>query len=52
MTTEIDIDFCIETMYELLLEESLPEEMCLRLINYYDGIKASGQQTIIAQIRL
>lgn len=49
---ELDIDFCIETMYELLVEESLPEEMCLRLLAYYDEIKASGQQTINVTVRI
>jgi hypothetical protein len=52
MSTEIDIDFCIETMYELLLDGSLPEEICLRLINHYNELKESGQQTIVATIRL
>lgn len=50
MIQQIDLDFCIETMLELMIEEALPEEICTRLINYYNGLKESGKQTIGVQI--
>lgn len=50
--TEIDLDFCIDTMLELMIEEALPEEICTRLINYYNALKDSGKETIGVKIRI
>lgn len=50
--TEIDLDFCIDTMLELMIEEALPEEICTRLITYYNDLKESGKETIGVQIRI
>lgn len=48
----IEIDFCLEVMYELLIEGEAPEDFCLKMINYYDGLKEKGETNITVTLRV